>query len=239
MADIADSYNPHGAALLAYFRGDTDAVLICHQDGKRDDVPAAFWFRVDIDPLERQSLDQAKGRVLDVGAGTGLHTLDLQKRGFSVTAIDVAAECVTIMKARGVRNACVADLYDFDDGPFDTIFCLCNGLDKVGKLDDLPRFLASMKRLLAPGGQLIADSFDMRVGASAPLVDEMNRKIAAGRYWGEMDLVFEFNGQRGAEFTVLQVDSGTLTRVARQAGWACDVLNQRGGHYLVRLCQNR
>ena len=195
------AYSPHGAALLDYYRGNRTATLICHQDGTRDDVPASFWFRDALDPLERLGLDLCKGKVLDVGAGTGLHALDLQRRGFDVTAIDVAPECIAIMRQRGVRNALAADLYAFDGGPFDTIICLCNGLDKVGTLGDVQRFLTQMRVLLAADGQLIADSFDLRIGASEQTVAEIIRKTAAGRYFGEMDLVFEFNGERGAEFT--------------------------------------
>jgi SAM-dependent methyltransferase len=230
------TYNPHGAVLLDYYRGNRTATLICHQDGERDDVPASFWFRDELDPLERLGLDLCRGKVLDVGAGTGLHALDLQQRGFDVTAIDVAPECITTMRERGVKNAVAADLYAFDGGPFDTIICLCNGLDKVGTLDDVPRFLARMRGLLAADGQLIADSFDLRIGATEQAVAAMDRKSAAGRYFGEMDLVFEFNSQRGAEFTALQVDSGTLAQTASRHGWSCDVVHQRGGHYLARLC---
>ena len=32
---MKDAYNPHGAALMDCFRGDTLALLICHQDGAR------------------------------------------------------------------------------------------------------------------------------------------------------------------------------------------------------------
>lgn len=235
MCGLSDAYDPHGAALRAYHRGNLAATLICHQDGARDDVPAAFWFREELDPLERLGLDLCRGNVLDVGAGTGLHTLDLQRRGLNVTAIDVAPACIQIMRERGVRHPIVADLYVFDGGPFDTIICLCNGLDKVGRLDDLPRFLARMRTLIATDGQLIADSFDLRVGTSQQAIAVINRKTASGRYFGEIDLMFEFNGKRGREFTVLQVDSDTLARTAEAQGWTCQIVQQIGGHYLAQL----
>jgi SAM-dependent methyltransferase len=182
-----------------------------------------------------RALDMSCGRVLDLGAGAGIHALELQRRGADVTAIDIAPECVAIMRERGVRKVEAAGLYAFDGGPFDTIICLCNGLDKVGRLADLPPFLGRMRELLAPGGQLLADSFDLRIGADAARLSEPARKEAAGRYFGEMDLQFEYNGRSGKEFSALHVDSETLTRIAGDHGWSCAVLREHGGHYLARL----
>jgi SAM-dependent methyltransferase len=231
---MKDAYNPHGAALLDCYRGEASAVLVCHQDGARDDVPASFWLREDLDPLELCALDLCRGHVLDVGAGAGLHTLELQRRGLDVTAIDIAPECVAIMRERGVRRAQTADLFEYDGGPFDTIICLCNGLDKVGRLADLPRFLARMRALLAPCGQLIADSFDLRVGADAARLAELAQKEVGGRYFGEVDLQFEYRDLSGAPFSALHVDYETLSRVAGRHGWRCDLIASRGGHYLAR-----
>ena len=229
------AYGPHGAALLDCFRGKRDAVLVCHQDGMRDDVPAAFWLRETLDALEEEALRLCRGRVLDAGAGAGLHALELQRRGFDVTAIDVSPECVTVMRERGVANAQVAEIFGYEGGPFDTILCLCNGLDKVGRLASLPHFLDRMRRLLAPGGALIADSFDLRVGAGPSRLAELHRKEEDGRYFGEMDLRFEYQGLRGEPFSVLQVDFDALSRMARMRGWTCERVAGAGGHYLARL----
>lgn len=231
---MTPSYDPHGQAVLDCFRGDTSAMLICYQDGLRDDVPASFWLRDSVDPMEAEALRLCRGESLDVGAGTGVHALDLQRMGIDVTAIDIARQCVEIMRERGVHKALTADLYTFEGGPFDTILCLCNGLDKVGRLADLPAFFNRMRGLLKPGGQLIADSFDLRVGASSANLAEFARKEAAGRYFGEMDLQFEYKGQKGAPFCSLQVDYETLEEVARSAGWTCERVVVEGGHYLMR-----
>jgi SAM-dependent methyltransferase len=232
---MSAAYGLHGAALLDCFRGERDAVLACHQDGVRDDVPAAFWLREEIAPLEAAALDLCRGRVLDIGAGAGVHALALQRRGLDVTAIDVAPGCVVVMRERGVRKAEVADVESFAGSSFDTLLCLCNGLDKVGRLADLPRFLARMRLLLAPGGQLLADSFNLRVGATPRQRLAMEDKEQAGRYFGEVDLRFDYKGVQGAPFTVLHVDFGTLARIAGESGWSCEHVVSADGHYLARL----
>ncbi|MCC2674711.1 MAG: hypothetical protein K0R58_1658 [Ramlibacter sp.] len=152
-----------------------------------------------------------------------------------VTAIDVAPECVEVMRERGVRKAEVSGFEDFGGRSFDTLLCLCNGLDKVGRLADLPPFLARMRLLLAPGGQLLADSFDLRVGATPRQRLAMEGKEQAGRYFGEVDLRFDYKGVQGAPFTVLHVDFGTLARIAGESGWSCEHVVSADGHYLARL----
>jgi len=231
---MSSAYHPHGAALLDCFRGNRDATLVCHQDGERDDVPAAFWLRDSFDALEELALELCRGHVLDVGAGAGVHALDLQRRGLRVTAIDVVPECVEVMQARGVRTFACVDLFAVDGGPFDTILCLCNGLDKVETLAALPRFLAQARSLVAKGGQLLADSFDLRVGASPESLARIAQKQAAGRYFGEIDLRFEYEGRTGPVFRVLHVDYETFARVAQETGRRSERVQARGGHWLAR-----
>ena len=231
----ATPYDLHGAALLDCYRGDAAATLICHQEGERDDVPAAFWLRTDFDPIETLMIEMCRGRVLDLGAGAGSHALALQARGLEVTALDISSACVAIMRGRGVRDARVGDMYSFRAPPFDTIACFCNGLDKVGRLADLPRFLDQMRPLVAEGGELIADSFDLRVNADAKTRVRHADKEAAGRYFGELELAVEYRGRRSEPFPVLQIDFDTLLSVSEGAGWNCEKITETGGHYLARL----
>ena len=228
-------YDLHGEALLDCYRGEADATLICHQDGERDDVPAAFWLRDSFDPLESAMMGLCRGRILDLGAGAGIHALALQKRGLEVVALDISSACVAIMRERGVRNACQGDMYDFHAPPFDTVACFCNGLDKIGQLADLPRFLDKMRTLVAHGGQLLADSFDVRTNAGPEELARYAAKQAEGRYFGELELAFEYRGKRSEPFSVLQLDFDTLHDVPDSAGWGCEKIAETGGHYFVRM----
>jgi methylase of polypeptide subunit release factors len=62
--------------------------------------------------LEQKALQLAKGRVLDIGAGSGCHTLALQEKGFTVKAIDISPLSCEAMKLRGVKDAECINLYD-------------------------------------------------------------------------------------------------------------------------------
>ena len=103
-----DPREPHAHALRDYFAGARDATLTLYSDlGEQEEIPAALFFRTpeEFFPFERAALELCRGRVLDVGAGTGVHSLYLQERGHDVVAIDVMADAVEIMRERGVRDA--------------------------------------------------------------------------------------------------------------------------------------
>jgi hypothetical protein len=100
---------PHGAALLAYFAGDAGAALILNRDdGQRAELPVSHFFRPasNFTPIEEAAIAHCRGHALDVGAGTGLHSLVFQQKGFRVTVIDVSREAVEylISEFLSVRN---------------------------------------------------------------------------------------------------------------------------------------
>jgi hypothetical protein len=80
---------PFGRALRAFFQGDAAATLLIRRDdGLVAQLPVRHFFRPpgEFTDIERRALDSCRGRVLDTGAGTGIHSLVLQERGLAVEA---------------------------------------------------------------------------------------------------------------------------------------------------------
>jgi SAM-dependent methyltransferase len=246
LADPAP-WKPHGQALLDYFRGDHSATVRVHEEGGDTEiVPIRVFFRgpSEFSALEEAALDVCRGQVLDAGAGTGCHATVLQEMGLSVCAIDIAPEAVEIMRQRGVRDARCADLFQFRGGLFDTILMMMNGIGVVGTLAGLDGFLAEVAGLLAPGGQLVFDSYDPRSddagGAMSSKTGTPTSSEAPGRYPGEMRFRLQYRGRRGPRLAWLFVDSETLTEHAERAGWRCEVIwREEEGHYLARLTRRK
>lgn len=231
-APPVSSWVLHGRSLWDYFSGDTGAVITVHSDlGEHDEEPVAGWFRTPGTSWapERTALELCRGRVLDVGAGTGLHSLVLQERGLSVCAIDFVPEAVEIMRRRGVRDARHAELFSFEPAaPFDTVLMFANGVGLCETLAGLDRFLRWAPRLLTPGGQILMDSTDVRGQAGRTWRED-------GRYIGEIEFQLEYRGEMGAPFLQLYVDSDTLTEHARPAGWSVSIVAREGQSYLAQL----
>jgi SAM-dependent methyltransferase len=223
----SDPREPHARALRDYFAGDLNATLVLHSSaGEHEEIPVSVFFRgpEDFFPFERAALELCRGRVLDVGAGTGVHTLYLQELGYDVCAVELLPEAAEIMRARGARDVHTKDIADLKSSPFDTILLLMNGIGIFGTLDGLDRFLLDSPRLLKPDGQIILDS-----GPANITGDPDNPAVAisfpdGGGYPGETWIALEYRGEIGPPFRELYADPDTLVEHAVATGWNCEIV---------------
>lgn len=100
----APALAPYGAALLDAFAGRAGSRLGLRSSlGEDDDLPIEVFFRGEDDlfDFEPPALEACRGRVLDAGAGAGVHSLLLQRAGRDATAVEVVPEAVEILRLRG------------------------------------------------------------------------------------------------------------------------------------------
>ena len=158
--------DPMGAAILDYLEhGKADKLRVFSSQFDEDEIPVRTLFRTEkqMAPLERTALQLATGRILDIGAGSGCHSLALQAAGKEVEAIDISPISVEAMRKRGVRQATQANLFNESFcGSYDTLLMLMNGSGIIGTLENLPAFFRKAKQLLRPGGSILMDSNDLR-----------------------------------------------------------------------------
>ena len=99
--------DPMGRAIADYHKiGTADRLRVFSPMFEEDEMPLTTLFRKyeNMPKIERKALDIATGKTLDVGAGSGCHSLVLQERGIDVTAIDISPLSVKTMKERGVKK---------------------------------------------------------------------------------------------------------------------------------------
>ena len=233
------AWKPYEEAMRAYHQGRHDALIVVYDDFERDEAPIAYFFRGpdQFPPLEQRALDLCRGRVLDVGAGSGCHSLALQERGLQVTAIEVSPALVEILRDRGVRDARMATWLDLDAEPFDTVLMMMNGLGLAETLPGLRRFFREARRLVRPDGQVLADSTDVRVRMDPESARTGAMQRPDGRYIGDLHFQLEFEGRKGPPFAQLYVDPDTLSQYAASEGWVCTIVcpPDQYGNYLARL----
>ena len=229
--------DPMGAAIYDYHKtGKADTLVVRSSMFDDDEIPVADLFRTfrDMPRLEQIALEMAQGRILDVGAGSGCHSLELLKMGKEAVAIDISPLSVNVMLERGVPARQV-NFYDpaFDER-LDTVLMLMNGTGIIGNLDNIGQFFERLKALLQPEGCVLIDSSDLRY-----LFEEEDGSIMidlADEYYGQLDYQMQYKDVVGEPFDWLYLDFNTLAYYAEEYGFNAELVAE-GEHYdyLARL----
>lgn len=223
--------DPMGMAIADYFRnGVAGKLRVFSPDFDEDEIPVETLFREydEMPKIEQKALELAQGRILDVGAGSGCHSLELQQMGKAVKAIDISELSVEVMKESGVENVAVEDFFAIKDEQYDTILMLMNGAGIVGTIDRLPEFFEHVKNILAPGGQVLMDSSDIRyIFEDEDGSFEINLNDG---YYGELEYQMQYKRTKGEPFPWLYIDFATLQYYAEEAGFEAEMVEQ-GEHY--------
>ena len=222
--------DPMGRAIADYHKSNKASRLrVFSPMFEEDEIPLTTLFRnyESMPEIERKALDLAKGRVLDVGAGAGCHSLVLQEKGMNVTAIDISPLSVETMKERGVKKVFEQDFFTLE-GQYDTILMLMNGIGIVGTLERMPEFFKQLDKILAPGGQVLCDSSDISYvfEDEEGMIDIPNEMD----YYGEHSFQMQYKDIIGEPFDWLYIDADTLKQKAGRCGYVVEVVAE-GGHY--------
>ncbi len=223
--------DPMGAAIADYWRtgGKAGKLRVFSPDFDEDEIPVDTLFRTydEMPSLEQKALELSCGRILDVGAGAGCHSLALQDMHKDVTAIDISPLSVETMIAQGVDEVLMQDFFTID-GQYDTILMLMNGIGIVGTLDRLPDFFNHIDKVMAQGGQLLLDSSDI-----CYLFEEEDGVIylpEGDGYYGELEYQMQYKRIKGEPFPWLYIDADTLADEAAKHGFVVEVVME-GDHY--------
>jgi SAM-dependent methyltransferase len=220
-----------GKALLDHLHGKATGNLITETSiSEADEVPLDYFFRdyQQMPDIERKALEMSRGRVLDVGCGSGSHSLWLQDKGLEVTAIDVSAGAVKTAKLRGVTYVRQIPVLQFKDEQFDTILLLMNGTGIFETVERVRTYLGHLAGLLSPDGQILVDSSDLQYMYDRDPSGGI--WIPADRYYGEVDYWVSYNGETDDPFPMLYLDEGLLSALAEEAGFSMRIV-VRGAHY--------
>ena len=224
--------DPMGAAILDFQKqGKAARLRVLSSMFEEDEMPVTHLFRSvpKMPLLEQKALQLAKGRVLDIGAGSGCHTLALQEKGFTVKARDISPLSCEAMKLRGVKDAECINLFDDHLGTgFDTILLLMNGTGIAGKIEHLPALFQRLKALLNPSGQILIDSSDLKyIYENEDGSFDINLN---GAYYGEVDYQMIYKDVKGDRFDWLYVDFPLLKSIAETYGLHGELVAE-GEHY--------
>jgi len=224
-----------GLAMQDYLKGERGNIINVETNlTEEEELPVDYLFRTEAElpEWETLALSLCKGKILDVGAGAGCHSLILQQKGFDVKAIDIAPIAVECMNKQGI-NADLQDYYE-ETGKYDTILFLMNGIGLALTIDGLTKVFDHAKTLLNPSGQILLESSDiiyMFEEEDGSFLIDIN-----GAYYGEMEYTLSYKTFIGEPFPWLYVDYQLMSDKAQESGFQVEFLYQgEDFNYLARL----
>jgi len=119
--------------------------------------------RADADFIQKQLQPSAGAKLLDVPCGNGRLSIELARRGFLMTGVDIASEFIAEARMKSSVGGVAVSLHERDmrnlpwTNEFDGAFCFGNSF---GYLDDdeNAEFLNAVSRSLKSGARFIVDA---------------------------------------------------------------------------------
>ncbi|MFN7938378.1 MAG: methyltransferase domain-containing protein [Bryobacteraceae bacterium] len=112
--------------------------------------------------FEQALIPSPDARILDVPCGGGRHAIELARRGYRMTGLDISTGFLAIAR----RNAAAAgvevqwiqgNMLSLPQGPFDAAYCYGNSFGYLTHRDTL-QFLAGMGQCVRPGGRFLLET---------------------------------------------------------------------------------
>lgn len=201
-----------------------------------DELPVDYLFR-DFDgmnKIEQKALKLANGKVLDIGAGAGSHSLYLQtEKNLDVTALDISPKSIKVCQLRGIKKAVAENMLQFSEGNFDTILLLMNGTGIFQSLNVIDIYLNKLHSLLNKNGQILIDSTDILYMFDQD--EDGGVYIPADGYYGELDYTIHYKGESEDPIKWLYLDFNTLKNAAEHNSFKIEKVLQDEDSYLARL----
>lgn len=226
------AFDPIGQAIHNYYHHkDNTPINVSSLVVEDEQMPPEYFFRSyhEMPLLERLALKNCSGKILDIGAGAGCHSLYLKGKQLEVTALELSTLCCKVMKEQGLQKVINNDILSFTGEKYDTILLLMNGIGIAGTIHGLGKLLIHLRGLLLPKGRIMLDSSDLMY-----LFEQEDGSILfdinAENYYGEIDYLLTYKKITGHPFKWLFADHVLLSEIAEECGLRTKII-EYGPHY--------
>ena len=145
----------------------------------------------EVDFIEKEAGYNKDFRILDIGCGTGRHSIELARRGYSVTGIDLSESQLNKAKTNAEKenlkiDFMIKDARDFNfNGSFDLAIMICEGAFPLMETDEMNySILKNAFSSLKPGGRFIFTTLNGLFPLFHSVKEFMDSESEQGQYTG-------------------------------------------------------
>ncbi len=168
----------------------------------------------EVDFFEEELGHDRTKRILDIGCGTGRHAIELARRGYRTTGIDLSESQLARARQKALDAGVQVTFLQRDardlrlDERFDLVMMICEGAFPLMETDEMNfAILENAARALLDGGKLVLTTLN----ALYPLYHSVKDFLNAGKTPGEMqtqELSFDLMSFRESATTRVVDDKG-------------------------------
>ncbi len=179
---------------------------------------------------EQAVFEHVRGRVLDVGAGAGRHSIESQRIGLEAVAIDISPGAVEVCRRRGVDDARLLSLREIDEklGVFDTVLLMCGNFGLAGSGGATVALLEKLHSLTSPEARILLDTVNPYVDADETDLAYYERNRGRGRMPGQVTIRIRHGSLATPWYDLLCVDPDELAALVDGTGWSLAMLREDG-----------
>lgn len=174
----------------------------------------------EVDFIENEIGRDTKARILDLGCGTGRHAIELTKRGYAVTGVDLSFSQLERAREKAAALGLRIDFRQHDarelpfKDEFDLVIMLCEGAFPLMETDEMNfRILQNAGGALKSGGKLIFTTLN----GLFPLFHSVKDFLATAALEGNATYsqnTFDLMTFRDHNVTTVEDDSGNRKELA-------------------------
>ncbi|MFO7791511.1 MAG: methyltransferase domain-containing protein [Candidatus Saliniplasma sp.] len=236
---LTNEEDAFGQCIYDYYKGENPFQIVERDDGYLDVIPVNHYFTKyeDWPEHQKEAMELAQGKVLDIGCGAGKHSIYLQKKGLDVIGIDISPLAITVCKERGLENVKVMGINQIHEqiNDIETVLMLGNNFGLFESKKRAKNLLDKVDEATKDNAIIIAESQDPHDTDNRFHLQYHKKNLKKGRMPGQLRIRSRYKKYATPWFDYLIVSKEEMEKVLDNTNWKIERLITRDSKYYIAI----